>query len=70
MTDADREILRIGEILWLARVNEAWKSFAPTIVARTPWPTHLASHDIAAEHQLCIAQAKAVIRYYNEVRPK
>lgn len=51
----------LGKLIWEARIREAWGKHADHILARTPWPTHAAAHDIAAEHQLCIVQAKVAI---------
>ena len=56
----------LGRILWEARVKAAWGAYAPTIMARTPWPDHIADPNIAAEHQLCIVQAKAAIAAIRE----
>jgi len=51
----------LGRILWEARIREAWGASAESILARTPWPKHAASHDISADHQLCIVQARAAL---------
>jgi hypothetical protein len=51
----------LGRVIWEARVKAAWGAYAPTIMARTPWPEHVADTNIAAEHQLCIVQARAAI---------
>lgn len=51
----------LGRIIWEARIREAWGKHADHVMARTPWPKHRAAHDIAAEHELCIAQAQAAI---------
>jgi hypothetical protein len=56
----------LGRIIWEARVKAAWGAYAPTIMARTPWPEHVADTNIAAEHQLCIVQARAAIEALRE----
>lgn len=51
----------LGRVIWEARVREAWGSHAETIMLRSPWPKHIAAPDIGADHQLCIASAKAAL---------
>lgn len=52
----------LGKIIWEARLREAWGKHAENLIRQQPWPKHIASHDIAAEHQLCIVQAEAAIK--------
>ena len=51
----------LGKIIWEARLREAWGKHGETLILQQPWPKHIAAHDIAAEHQLCIVQAKAAL---------
>lgn len=54
-------VFEVGRILWEARKREAWGAYADTIMARTPWPRHIADPDMAADHMLAIAEAKALL---------
>jgi len=54
----------VGRTLWEARVREAWGPYAETIMARNPWPPHETHPDRAAQHDLAIAEARAVLRAY------
>lgn len=56
----------LGRILWEARLRSAWGAHAATIMARSPWPDHISDPNIAAEHQLCIVQAKAALAAIRE----
>jgi len=55
-------VFEVGRVIWEARVREAWGPYAETIIKRSPWPKHIASPDIGADHQLCIASARAVLK--------
>lgn len=52
----------IGRVLWEARKREAWGPYADPIMARAPWPRHIADPDMSADHMLAIAEARALLK--------
>ena len=62
--------LEMGRTLFEARVRAAWGRGADVrIAALGPWPRHLSQPDIAEDHLLAIAAAKALLETH-DVTPK
>lgn len=69
--NTDATALEIGRVLWEARLRYAWGKHAESLIARQPWPKHLASPDIAEAHLLAIEEAKVLLRTFKvEPRPE
>ncbi len=59
---SDKVAFELGRIIYEARIREAWGSHADLRLARLPWPAHIAA-ERAAEHDLAIACARAVLKH-------
>lgn len=60
MTDTNE--FDLGRVLFEARKREAWGQLAQQMIDRDPWPKHVAAPR-SAEHDLAMAQARAVLAY-------
>lgn len=60
----------LGKVLYEARKREAWgKQFGQVMIDRNPWPAHEGA-PWAADHDLALAEANALLaRYKVEPRP-
>lgn len=55
---------QLGQILYEARIREAWGSAADDRLGKLPWPRHEGA-ERGAEHDLAIAQAKALLKRFD-----
>jgi hypothetical protein len=56
----------LGHVLWRARKLAAWGPVSGNVmIQRTPWPPHESHPNIAEEHLLAIAEAKAALKAYS-----
>lgn len=54
-----------ARIIFEARKREAWGDYADVIIARTPWQKHDAHPLVAADHELALAEIKALCEKYD-----
>lgn len=55
----------IGRALWEARIRAAWSPESAELrLKANPWPRHMAD-ERAAEHDLALAEAKALLKRYS-----
>lgn len=55
----------LGRVIWEARIREAWpQAHAELRMDQTPWPPHETHPSRAADHDLAIASAAAVLKRY------
>lgn len=60
------EVFELARVIWEARIKAAWHPDSARLrMMATPWPEHMAA-ERAADHDLAIASAKAVIKHQED----
>lgn len=61
---SEQKIFELGKLLYESRIREAWGRQADVRLHQLPYPEHIGA-ERAAEHDLAITQAKALLKEYN-----